>query len=109
MSTSYNRYGVPKTVQHAAHDIAAPHRSEDAAMTGMFGFPDPDDREVWLIKVTPQTPRTGELSIFGLRGDPTVPFRVQIGEITPDEWDDLRARRIPLPPRWSLGTSKKVA
>ncbi len=78
--------------------------------------PNPDERrrEVRLIEVSDRFPEGGVMrpdgtgrrerviSVFPLGAMPEFPFRSRVAQVTPGEWDDLRAGTLRLTQDWDL-------
>jgi hypothetical protein len=92
----------PATYEDACRMLIRAHRENEPALEQIYLVPDPERREVRLIEINPGTAPTGELMLFELGKTPDFPFRSVIGEVTPVEWESIRAGTLPLPPGWDL-------
>jgi len=61
-----------------------------------------DDDEVRLIAVNRNTFPTGSVMVFYFRESENFPLPRRLADVTPEEWAEIRAGKIPLPPGWSL-------
>ena len=92
-----------------ATSLASAHRKEDPNTTEVFLFPDPQLANVRLLEVSRSAPRSGDVLPFGFepRPDLGVPFASTVILLSPDEWRDVLAGALSLPPGWDL--SKREA
>ena len=58
--------------------------------------------EVRLLELTEDSPRTGEVFWLSFAPTKSLPIRLQIAELNPEDWEAVEEGRIPLPEGWSL-------
>jgi hypothetical protein len=99
---------TPSTYEEAADLLARSHKAEQPSIRAIYLFPDPQKQEVRFIEVNPVTAPTGEAMVFSFGRAPDFPFRSAVGEVTPQEWEEIRAGRIPLPEGWDAKSAKEL-
>lgn len=58
--------------------------------------------EIHLIEVNRDTIPTGSVMTFYFRESKKFPLPALLADVTPKEWEKIRAGKISLPPGWSL-------
>lgn len=96
------RKGVEELVQH--------HFNADPDLVQVYVFEPPEGEEgpVRLLEVNTATPATGSVDVFGFSASESVPFFVQIAEVTPSELDELKTNPSRLPNGWELDRARLI-
>jgi hypothetical protein len=76
----------------------------------VFLFSDPALANVRLVEVSASAPRSGDVLPFGFsaRPDLGVAFASTVILLSPDEWRDVLAGKLCLPPDWDLSKRKSL-
>jgi hypothetical protein len=92
-----------QSYQQTAQMLATAHRAKEHLTVVMLD-PDPSQQEIRLLEVSPATATTRELYpfAFGARPDLGIDYPSVVLLLSPDEWSDVQARRLPLPQGWTL-------
>lgn len=111
---------VPKTYDHAVRSLAAAHAAGPDPVE-IYSVPDPQQRIVRLIEVSEAFPEGGVerpappngvervVPVFPMGPARDFPFRSEIVQITPAEWDAIRQGRLKLNRDWGdLSLARKV-
>lgn len=109
---------IPKTYDAAVHALAAAHGGVNVEIYAMH---DPDEQVVRLVEISPEFPEAGVerhtpsngmervVPVFPMGPAKDFPFRSEIVQITPGEWDQLREGKLKLNRNWGeLKTARKV-
>lgn len=93
-----------------AAELANAHRNEDPETSDIFLIPDPQFVNVRLLEVSGSAPRSGDVLPFSFtaRPDLGVQFASTVILLSPDEWKDVLAGKLSLPPDWDLGKREKL-
>ncbi len=91
---------IPTSYQDAVQRLAEWHAEEMGGAAQIYLFEDPESKVVRLLEVTDQTPPSGSVDAYSFRPTANFPFQSQIAQITPEEWREVDAGRIPLPDGW---------
>lgn len=93
-----------------AADLAAAHRKEDPKTSEIFLIPDPQFANVRLLEVSGSAPRSGDVLPFSFtaRPDLGIRFPSTVILLSPDEWKDVLAGKLSLPPDWNLAKREKL-
>jgi len=93
-----------RSYRETAQDLADAHRRIDPATTTILLLPDPAGQEIRLIEVSARAPRSGDVFPFRFeaRHDLGIDFPSVVILLSPDEWADVEAGRLALPPGWDL-------
>jgi hypothetical protein len=90
-----------------AETLAEAHRSVEPTITRIvriLGPSEADQREpIKLLEVNTATMPSGIWPIAFTPDPPTVPYGSVVVEVTPDEYEEIVAQRLPLPSGWTLG------
>jgi hypothetical protein len=62
-----------------------------------------------LLEVNAATVATGSVEAFAFAPSTSVPFPITIAEVTPEEFERIARKELPLPRGWSLENSKLFA
>jgi hypothetical protein len=111
---------VPKTYDGAVQVLAAAHAA-GADPVEIYSIPDPQQRIVRLIEVSAAFPEGGVerpaqpnghervVPVFPMGPAKDFPFRSEIVQVTPAEWEQLRQGKLKLNRNWGdLNGAKKV-
>ena len=111
---------VPRTYQEAVRVLAAAHAA-GADQVDIYALPDPQQRVVRLIEVSAAFPEGGVerpapqngsqriVPVFPMGPASDFPFRSEVVQITPAEWEELRQGRLKLNRDWgNLDLAQKV-
>ncbi len=96
------------TKEEAAADIAQGHYEMDEDTLAVYRILAADEdafgEPLKLLKVSADTPPMGVMPLhFPPRDSEGRPFAFELGVVTPEEFNDIRAGRLPLPDDWRLG------
>ena len=90
-----------------ARSLAEAHRQAQTTITRIIRLlgPREDDRSepIKLLEVNPATSPSGIWPIAFTPDPPEVPYGSVVVEVTPTEYNDIVAKRLPLPEGWTLG------
>lgn len=111
---------IPKTYAHAVRTLAAAHAAGPDRVD-IYSLPDPQQQIVRLIEVSEAFPEGGVerrtpsngferiVPVFPMGPARDFPFRSEIVQITPAEWDALRQGKLKLNREWGdLSLAQKV-
>lgn len=84
------------------------HREGEQPPQKIILFPDPDGQEVRLLEVTELVPETGELYPITFGATKELPYRTVVMQVTPREWEAIRAGKMPLPEGWDMGGCQEL-
>ena len=111
---------VPNTYERAVRVLAAAHASGPDQVE-IFHLPDPQQRVVRLIEVSEAFPQGGVerpaprggmervVPVFPMGPAKDFPFRSEIVQVTPAEWEELRQGNLKLNRTWGdLNLAQKV-
>lgn len=62
--------------------------------------------EIRLLEINPETFATGIVQSFYFPPSDEIPYALLIAEITPEEWQKVLRKEIPLPDEWTLDNFK---
>jgi hypothetical protein len=87
--------------------LAEAHRQEQATITQIFRLRGPregeDSEPIKLLEVNPATSPSGIWPIAFTPDPPEIPVGSVVVEVTPGEYEDIRAHRLALPNGWTVG------
>jgi hypothetical protein len=120
-ATSVALNAVPKTYEHAIRALAAAHAAGPDQVEIYF-VPDSDRQVVRLIEVSATFPEGGVdrpaphngveriVPVFPMGRAKDFPFRSEIAQVTPAEWEQLRLGKLKLNRDWGdLNRAQRVA
>lgn len=76
-----------------------------------FELPDSTDEvvSILLLQVTEATPASpGQVITYGFAPSGDFAFPLTLAQVTPGEWEDIKAGRLPLPEGWDLNCAREV-
>jgi hypothetical protein len=93
-----------------ARRLAHAHRTTDPTTLFVWLAPDPDEKLIRLLEVTPKVTAAGELFPveFAPRPDLGVRFALSVLLLSPEEWDEVDAGRLALPEGWGKGQLRAI-
>ncbi len=98
---------MPKTKDEVARELAGSHQEVDPTITRIVRLEkegaeaDPNE-PIKLLEVNPGTPPDGIVPVrFGPDSD--VPFPSVIVDVTPAEYEKVKAEKLQLPDGWRIG------
>ena len=119
-ATSTALDAVPKTYERAVRVLAAAHASGPDQVE-IYHLPDPQQRVVRLIEVSEAFPEGGVerpappggmervVPVFPMGPAEDFPFRSEIVQVTPAEWEEIRQGNLKLNRNWGdLKLAQKV-
>lgn len=111
---------VPKTYERAVRVLAAAHASGPDRVE-IYHLPDPQQRVVRLVEISEGFPEGGVersvpdgglervVPVFPMGPAKDFPFRSEIVQVTPAEWEELRRGNLKLNRNWGdLNLAQKV-
>jgi hypothetical protein len=111
---------VPKTYEEAVRCLAAVH-ALGADPIEIYYLPDPEQKTVRLIEVSDTFPEGGVerrapssqgvervVPVFPMGPAKDFPFRSEVAQITPVEWERLHQKTLKLNRDWDLDQAQKV-
>lgn len=92
---------------------AKSHYKTDPGITAVYFLPvKTGEREVRLVEVNrllaERAADTLEPYVFGVDVDGPDEHQVLILDVTPNQWQQLKSKKLPLPAGWSLEGKKKI-
>jgi hypothetical protein len=60
-----------------------------------------------LLEVNGATVATGSVEVFAFAPSKSIPFAITIAEVTPEEFERIGRKELPLPRGWSLENCKQ--
>jgi hypothetical protein len=79
----------------------------------IYRFIGPHEEDEWepikLLEVNRTAMTAGRVVPFGFAGTQEIPYPTAIATVTPEEMNQIREQRMPLPPGWSLESAKHFA
>ncbi len=93
-----------------ARELAEAHRKVDPTTTMVLLLADPTGEEIRLVEVSASAPRSGDVFPFRYepRPDLNIDFPSVVVLLSPDEWLDVEAGRLQLPPGWDMRTRQPL-
>lgn len=87
--------------------------STDEQLQAVYHFEIPDSTDanvtVLLLQVTEATPTSPEQVIsYGFAPSRDFEFPLALAQVTPGEWEDIKAGKLPLPQGWRLDQAYEV-
>ena len=100
-----------RSIAAVARDLAAAHRKADPQTSVVKLFPSDAGDEIRLLEVTSAVPATGEILPFRFAAQPSlhVDYPSVVILLTPEEWRDVRAGKLMLPPGWDLHKARAIS
>ncbi len=110
---------VPKTHAEAVRLLAAMHASGDDSIE-VYEVPDPHERVVRLAEVSETFPEGGVdrptspeeyervIPVYPFGPSDDFPFRSEVVQVRPEEWEALQAGRLRLTRPWDLASARLV-
>jgi hypothetical protein len=87
-------------IREMVRRLARKHFELEEGIESIVWFKDVGNEEIHLIEVNRNTFPEGRILPFYLRPTREFPLPVQIGDITPKEWEKAKSGQIPLPEGW---------
>jgi hypothetical protein len=93
-----------------ARSLAAAHKKEDPQTGEVYLFPDAQLADVRLLEVSKSAPTSGDVLPFhfSARPDLGIHFSSTVILLSPEEWHEVQAGKLPLPVGWDLSTKKAL-
>ena len=99
---------IPQTYEDAVQILAAWHGSDPRRRDlRIFAFDDHDE-VVRLLEVSPSHASLGETMSLGFGRGKDFGYLSEISLVSPEEWEKIQARELPLPEGWDLGKCRQV-
>jgi hypothetical protein len=111
---------IPTRYDEARRLLAAWHAADDLSIECWAVPDDEPDPEIRMIEVSENFPEAGVerptpiggremvIPVFPLGRTAEFPFRSRVAQITPREWDALRAGRVRLTQDWDLSRVVRI-
>jgi hypothetical protein len=112
---------VPKTYDAAVRVLATAHQAGPDRID-IYSLPDPEQRVVRLLEVSDAFPEAGVerpappdgvervVPVFAMGPAKEFPFRSEVAQVTPAEWEQLRQGSLRLNRNWGdLSQARRVA
>jgi hypothetical protein len=93
----------------AAETLAASHYDAEPRLARIIHFtcsPDIEARPaepIKLLEVNSAASHTKRLTTLHFKSSPSIPFPVDLIEVTPDQYDRIQAKKLKLPAMWQIG------
>jgi hypothetical protein len=100
--------GVPRSYDEAVRTLASWHTEGLPGGALVFHFPDPQRQTIRLLEISGEFPVSGDTRPFAFGRSEEFPFRSAVIQVTPEEWADIQAGRMPLPPDWDLASGERI-
>lgn len=101
-----NMNATDPNLRQSAQRLAEAHYRAEPGMSVIHHSTggDPTGRTIHLLEVNAETCPSG-IILIDFPPDPAggIPFASLIIEVTPDEFEDIRAGKLPLPDGWAIG------
>jgi len=96
------------TYSDAVRQLVEWHFDNEQPPIAVLVFTDPSEHEIRLLQVTELVPETGEVYpiIFGPTKE--IPYRTVLAQVTPSEYEAIRARELELPEGWDLEEAEEM-
>jgi hypothetical protein len=101
---------TPIDYDSTAKSLAAAHKKEDPQTAEVYLFPDAKLADVRLLEVSGSAPNSGDVVPyhFTARPDLGIHFSSTVILLSPEEWKNVQAGKLPLPAGWDLATKKAL-
>jgi hypothetical protein len=99
---------IPLTYDEAVRLLARWHGEGGPSDLVVYSIPDPAAESVQLIEVSDDFPTSGAVRPLFFGRSELFPFRSGAALLTPEEWQELVAGRLTLPPGWDLASKRQV-
>ena len=93
---------IPNTIETAIAKMIQEHFDLDENLEQVIWIKSATTQEIRLIQITADTLPTGDVKSFYFGPSGEIPCPLLIAQITPEEWQKVLQREIPLPEDWSL-------
>lgn len=106
----YLRRITVRKIRDVAKQLADSHRRQDPRTQVIKLIRGDREDEIRLIEVSPDAPTIGEAMPVRFRADRArgVDFPSSVILLSPEEWGQVKDRRIPLPPGWDLSAAEDL-
>ncbi len=101
---------MAQSLKIVARALAKAHRKTDRKTIVVKLFPSTQQKEIRLLEVSAAAPTTGEIMPFRFGEDVAqgVDYPSVIILVSPEEWQEVKAGRLPLPAGWDLSTAEDL-
>lgn len=95
---------MPRSLKMVARALAKAHRKTDRKTSVVKLFHTTQQDEIHLLEVSAAAPTTGEIMPFRFGEDLAqgVDYPSVVILVSPEEWQEVEAGRLPLPVGWDL-------
>jgi hypothetical protein len=99
-----------RALEEVARELAAAHRKSDPKTKTIKFFPSLQGDEFRLLEVSDAAPTTGEVLPFRFPSDQAngIDYPSVVILLSPKEWLDIQAKKLPLPNGWDLPLSEDL-
>ncbi len=101
---------MARPLKIVARELAKAHRNTDRKTSLVKFFSTAQQNEIHLLEVSAAAPTTGEIMPFrfGENLAQGVDYPSVIILVSPEEWQEVEAGRLPLPADWDLTTAEDL-
>ena len=101
---------MARPLKIVARELAKAHRNTDRKTSLVKLFSTSQQNEIHLLEVSAAAPTTGEIMPFrfGENLAHGVDYASVIILVSPEEWREVEAGRLPLPADWDLSTAEDL-
>lgn len=89
-----------RPIRDLARELAEEHFRIESGLTMVAVYSHDGDSAVRLLEVNTDTVAAGRVRPFLFAASDQYPLPVYVADITPEEWDKVERRAIPLPAGW---------
>ena len=109
ISKSFMSQNHHNNIEGVVEKIAREHFEVEASLEKVIWFKPDATQEINLLEINARTPATGDVLSFYFPPSDEVPYDLYLAEVTPQEWQRVLQKEIPMPEGWSLANYKELA
>jgi len=99
---------IPESYEEAERLLVRWHAEGGPTDLVVYSFPDVPHETVRLVEVSNEFAATGAIRPMTFGRSAEMPFRSSTALATPEEWEQVEAGRLSLPPGWDLAARRRV-
>ena len=92
----------------ACFELAAMRYENAPPFYEIYWFPDAAEETIRFIDIDAETIPTGEAMIFAFGRSKGFPYRNEVAQVTPEEWEKIKSHEIPLPDGWLVEAAQHI-